>query len=156
MRAAVARAAAAARRAATPERMVFDWGREVVGYLRIARPPDAPAATPTVSLFAVGDAPPRPLDRTARSLPLVTLPGEATWTDVVPRRFRYAAVVGLEGPLAASVLPLSPDALAELPGAVTGEAAEPTVLGLQRPRRTPAEDAVRRRLAEAKEGGGNR
>ena len=70
----------------------------------------------------------------------------------MPRRFRYAAVVGLEGPLAASVVPVSPRALAALPGAITGELGEPGVLGIERPQRIPAEDAVRRRLDEARDG----
>jgi hypothetical protein len=136
-----------------PERVVFDFGREVTGYLRVARPPDAPLQGPSVSLFAVADQPVRPLTPGVGALPLVTLPGSPAWTDVVPRRFRYAAVVGLEGPLEASVLPVAPEALASLPGSVSTEAADPGILGLARtPHRLPAEDAVRRRLQRAEEG----
>jgi hypothetical protein len=135
-----------------PGRVIFDFGREVTGYLRVGRPPDAPLQGPTVSLFAVADRPVRPLTPGSGALPLVTLPGTPAWTDVVPRRFRYAAVVGLEGPLEASVLPVSPHALAALPGSITTEAADPGLLGLARtPRRLPAEDAVRRRLQKAAE-----
>lgn len=144
--------AAAVRRAAAdgPGRVTFDWGREVVGYLRVRHPEQEPAAGPSVSLFAVGEKAVRPLSAGAHALPLVGMPGSVEWTDVVPRRFRYAAVVGMPGPLEASVVPVEAAALAALPGCVHSEATDPGVLGLApRPRRLPAEDTVRRRLQKA-------
>lgn len=134
-----------------PQRVVFDFGREVTGYLEISRPA-GPPVPPRVSLLATGEGPPRPLADPAAAVPVVAVPGSPRWSDVVPRRFRYAAVVGMEGPLEAAVLPVEPDLLEALPGALTGEAATPGLLGLfPRGRRTPAEDAVRRRLMAAEE-----
>ncbi len=149
-------------------RALFDFGRRVTGYLVVEHPPSAPTAPAQVSLFALGDRPlsliaadsggPAPGEVPAaevaegEALPLVTLPGRAVWTDVVPRTFRYAAVAGLRPPVSAAVLEIEPDALAALPGAIRGEAAEPGLAGLPpRPRRTPAEDMVRRRLANGVE-----
>lgn len=155
---------------------VFDFGRPVTGYLVLEHPPSAPAAPAQVSLLAFGDSPPQILGRGPDdigvgetgegeagedddgvsdtgvsdhgSLPLVTVPGRSLWTDVVPRTFRYVAIAGLSEPLAAALLEVDPAALAALPGALRSEVAEPGLHRLgPRPRRTPTEDTVRRRLA---------
>jgi|GEM_PF-600642 len=148
-----------------PIRALFDFGRKVTGYLVVEHPPVAPTAPAQVSLFALGDEPLALVPAAESSevpqvttvvegdaLPMVTLPGRAVWTDVVPRTFRYAAVAGLRPPLSVAVLEIDPTAVAALPGALRSEAAEPGLAGLPpRPRRTPAEDLVRRRLNEADE-----
>lgn len=135
---------AVARRSPGPLRQVFDWGEEVYGYLALHLDPEL-AAEPAVGLLLVGPEPRRPLRDPETALPVVAVPGLPTWTDSVPRRFRYAAVTGLPPVVAAEVLPVDPAAAASLPAPA---AAEPMpLLGLDTPLHlTPAERAVRRQI----------
>lgn len=137
-----------------PFRVAFDWGREVTGYLAITRPaPEASALTPEVALASVGAEPPTPLSHPDRAVALVTLPGDPTWVDTVPRTFRHAAVVGLAGDLTATVLPVDPAALDLLPRPDTPPPRG--VLGLTPPPQpTPAENEVRRKLLKARQADG--
>lgn len=81
-----------------PPQILFDWGREMTGYLILEL---SPSAERTSALLFTGGEPPRPLDEPPAAV--VVLPGRASWTDALPRRFRYALVVGIEGPVAARV-----------------------------------------------------
>jgi len=135
---------AVARRSAPGARELFDWGEEVFGYLSLRLDP-ALAGEPAVGLLLAGAAPRRPLEEAEVAVPIVPLPGLPTWTDSVPRRFRYAAVTGLPGVLAAEVVPVAAEAAALLPAARS--AAPEPLLGLDTPLHlTPAEQAVRRQI----------
>lgn len=136
--------AAVARQSPGALRQVFDWGADVYGYLTLHLDPER-VAEPAVGLLLVGAEPRRPLRDPETALPVVPLPGLPTWTDTVPRRFRYAAVTGLPTIVAAEVLPADPAAAASLPSPA---AAEPIpLLGLDTPLHlTPAERAVRRQI----------
>lgn len=135
---------AAARRSAAGARQLFDWGEEVYGYLTLRLDP-ALAARPAVGLLLTGAAPRRPLEEAEIAVPIVPVPAQATWTDAVPRRFRYAAVTGLPAVVAAEVVPVDPEAAALLPSP-QGFELEP-LLGLDTPLHlTPAEKAVRRQI----------
>lgn len=123
-------------------RVVYDWGREVTGYLALELEPGDQLQT---ALLYTGDSPPRPgIDRPAGAVLL--LPGRRQWLDAAPRRFRYAMVIGIEEPLSARVHALAPDLA---PATVTrllpqGPAG---VLGIEPPPlRTPVEDEVWRKL----------
>jgi hypothetical protein len=132
---------AAARRSAARARHLFDWGGEVHGYLTLRLDP-ALAGEGAVGLLLVGAAPRRPLEEAEIAVPIVPLPGLPTWTDSVPRRFRYAAVTGLPAVLAAEVVPVAAEAAALLP--VAQSSAPTPLLGLDTPLHlTPAERAVR-------------
>ncbi len=131
---------------APPARTVFDWGREVYGYLRLDRAPRAAAAGPGAALLLTGDRPLQPLAEPHQAAPVVVAPAAATWTDTVPRRFRYATVTGLDGLVAAAVLPVDPAAAGRLPPA-PAETGPAGLLGLRvPPQLTPLEKEVRRRL----------
>jgi hypothetical protein len=139
--------------------LLFDWGREVEGYLglRSAWHTQRPAA-----LLFTGDAPRDPLARLrpaegpaeetdagailAAGSPVVSVDGRRNWSDVVPRRFRYAAVVGFRGLQAAWVEPVISEAAAEaLPRSPV--AAATGVFGVTPPpSRSPVEDDVWREL----------
>jgi hypothetical protein len=135
---------AIARRSPPGARQLFDWGGELYGYLTLRLDP-ALAAEPAVGLLLVGAAPRRPLEEAEVAVPIVLVPGLPTWTDAVPRRFRYAAVTGLPAVLAAEVVPVAPEAAALLPTAQS--AAPEPLLGLDTPLHlTPAEQAVRRQI----------
>lgn len=122
--------------------VLFDWGREVTGYLELDFAPEAAAAPPPTSLVFTGTAaPPDPLaERPA--IAAVCMPGETTWSDARPRRFRYVAVVGLRPLVGAGVVELAaPVALA------ADSPPESGVLGIRPPRLpTPVEDEVWRKL----------
>ncbi|HEX2253513.1 MAG TPA: hypothetical protein VHQ65_09620 [Thermoanaerobaculia bacterium] len=144
---------AVARRGEAPGRVVFDFGREVTGYLALIREPAAAAGPSDAALLLTGAEPLAPLEHPRQAVPVVTLPGLPVWTDVVPRRFRYAVVSGLPGLAAAQVLPVFPEALGRLPepraeGLAAGERSEADgIVGLRPPVRTsPTEEAVRRRV----------
>lgn len=188
--------------------VLFDWGREVEGYLvlepgysagaagaagmtggidpeRLPPPPDRlrvallfagprqwaapspiPAAAPRLSGRVPSQGPPLPLvaalPRQPPAAAVLLLPGGREWLDAAPRRFRYALVAGIEGPLAARVYPVEPRAAAGLVAA--SELGDPSqlsdpgqighlgnvsrgVFGIAPPPlRTPVEDEVRRKL----------
>jgi hypothetical protein len=92
-----------------PPQILFDWGREVAGYLILELPPSTER---TAALLFTGEAPPRPLDDPPAAV--VVLPGRGSWTDALPRRFRYALVVGLKEPVVARVQRVDEKAAASL------------------------------------------
>ena len=74
-----------------PPEHLFDWGRQVAGYLTIEVPP---APDLRAGLLYTGDAPPDPhRDRPAASI--LAMPGQRVWRAARPGRFRYAHVVGI-------------------------------------------------------------
>jgi hypothetical protein len=119
--------------------LLYDWGRPVEGYLSLEI---LPAKELGMALLfvgdggATGDQPPDPLagDPTAAVL---ILPGQRDWLDTLPRRFRYALLVGLARPALAAVLPVP------APAAGSPRPSEKRVFGIQGPPlRTPVEDEV--------------
>jgi len=129
----------AAPRAKLPEKppqQLFDWGREVAGYLTVEVRPEPELQ---VGLLFTGDAPPDPRrDRPAG--PVLVMPRERVWRAARPGRFRYALVVGLAQPRSASVRPVDAAVLPRLmarPHSIKG------VFGISPPPlRTPVEDKV--------------
>lgn len=119
-------------------RHVFDFGREVAGYLSLDLPP---GETPGVGLLFTGLERPDPI-RQAPTAAVLVPPGSPGWADARPRRFRYVAVLGLKRPVTAQVrLVNAARAASLLPAPDQGE--EEGVLGLDPPPlRTPVEDEV--------------
>lgn len=119
-------------------RHVFDWGREVVGYLTLDLPPDE---SPVMGLLFTGLERPDPM-REAPAAAVLAPPGSPGWSDARPRRFRYAVVLGLKRPVTARVrLVDAARAASLLPEPV--EKRERGVLGIDPPPlRTPVEDEV--------------
>jgi hypothetical protein len=112
--------------------VLYDWGREVEGYLTLDVPP---SKDPGTGLLFTGAEPPDPR-RTPFTAPVLVLPGRHDWMDAQPRRFRYAVVVGLARPGEASVLPAPARPVSRDPE-------EMKVFGIEGPRlRTPVEDEV--------------
>jgi hypothetical protein len=125
-----------------PPQVLFDWGREVVGYLDLAVQRSDRLG---MALLYTGLTPPDPLAGPPASSILV-LPGKDRWLDVQPRRFRYALVVGAPGPRGARVLPVDESVLGRFPPP-RGTAPVRGVLGVAPPPlRTPVEDEVWREL----------
>jgi hypothetical protein len=159
------------RLAADGSMVLFDWGREVTGYLAL-EPGHEPEMDPDLAqpppdrqrtaLLWTGDVPPRPAGAGAAPAGpdgAVVLPASARqWLDARLRRFRYALVIGIERPLAARVYEIDPGVAARYgmeiagaePGAATAGALPGArgVFGLAAPPRlrTPVEDEVRRKL----------
>jgi hypothetical protein len=125
-----------------PPRRLFDFGREVTGYLLVDV---RPAAEIAAGLVWVGTAPPDPLAQ-PETAGMLVLPGRRSWMDARPRRFRYALIVGL--PAATGTRVQEVDAVKAaglLAPAVPVEARG--VLGIDPPPlRTPVEDEVWREL----------
>jgi hypothetical protein len=120
-----------------PPEHLFDWGRDVAGYLTI----DVPAAPEMrVGLLYTGETPPDPhKDRPAA--PVLVMPRQRVWRSARPGQFRYALVVGIANPRGAGVQPVDPAVLPRLL-----PAAHPLkgVFGITPPPlRTPVEDKVR-------------
>lgn len=129
-----------------PPFRLFDWGRQVTGYLLVdVEPPTAQAQ----GLLYTGNAPPQPSDQRPAT-GIVLMAGRRTWMDARPRRFRYALVVGLgglSGAASARVQEVDPVAAAGLVAPATGSEGERGVLGIvPPPLRTPVEDEVWRQL----------
>ena len=118
--------------------LLYDWGRPVEGYLSLEIPPAKEIGE--ALLFVgdggpTGDLPPDPLAGGPTAAVLI-LPGQRDWMDALPRRFRYALLVGLTRPALAAVLPV-PAASPRRPFEDRG------VFGIQGPPlRTPVEDEV--------------
>jgi hypothetical protein len=111
--------------------VLYDWGREVTGYLAVEVPPSAEMGA---ALLFTGDLPPDPL-RSDPSGSILIVPGRHQWVDARPRRFRYAVILGLVSPASLSVLPVP-----AMPAPVREEKG---VFGiLPPPLRTPVEDEV--------------
>jgi hypothetical protein len=104
---------AVSRVAADGSMLLFDWGREVTGYLELepgyepGLDPDLVPAPPNLQRTALvwtGDQPPQPIGTGLEpSAELVLMPSAHLWLDARLRRFRYALVVGLPRPLGARV-----------------------------------------------------
>jgi hypothetical protein len=113
--------------------VLYDWGREVAGYLSLEL---APAAELEKAILFTGDSPPDPLGSNAASI--LIAPGRHQWLDARPRRFRYVLILGLERPASLAVLPVPETLVPALPARD-----EVGVLGIvPPPLRTPVEDEV--------------
>lgn len=120
---------------------LFDFGREVTGYLNLQMPAGDGLRK---ALLYTGSEPPDPL-RQRPAGAVLALTGRRSWMDTQPRRFRYALVVG-DRPAAARVLPVDPKAADGL-FADGNERKVEGVFGIDPPRlRTPVEDEVWREL----------
>lgn len=127
--------------AASVRRMaLFDWGREVTGYLTLQVPADHGLRT---ALLFTGTRLPDPL-RDPPAGAILAMTGRRSWMDARPRRFRYALVIG-DRPLAARVLPVDPGKVED------GERKVEGVFGIEPPPlRTPVQDEIWRELQEVK------
>jgi hypothetical protein len=122
-----------------PPLRLFDWGREVTGYLLLDVEPPASLAT---GLLYTGHAPPQPVDQRPAA-GILAMPGRRTWMDARPRRFRYVLVVGLPGAVSARVQEVDPVRAAGLVPPPGGPERVRGVLGIvPPPLRTPVEDEV--------------
>lgn len=76
---------------------LFDFGRVVEGYLRIGLDPAAAEGSPGAGLLFLSESrPPRAgLESRRPDVVVIPLPGRDRWQDLHPRRFRFAALVGL-------------------------------------------------------------
>lgn len=119
---------------------LFDWGREVTGYLVLNMPAEDGMRT---ALFYTGTGVPDPLrDRPAGAVLAMT--GRRSWMDVRPRRFRYALVIG-DRPFAARVLQADPEKVVGF--LADGEPKVEGVFGIEPPPlRTPVQDEIWREL----------
>lgn len=70
-------------------RVLLDWGGIVDGYLTL----EVPEEEPLVALAYLGLTRPDPV-RSAPDARIVGTPAQPYWEDAVPRRFRYALLVG--------------------------------------------------------------
>ena len=115
--------------------LLYDWGREVEGYLTLDVPP---SKDPGTGLLFTGTEPPDPR-RAPLTAPVLILPGRHDWMDAHPRRFRYAVVVGLAQPATAEVASVLPAPARP----VSRDPEETKVFGVEGPPlRTPVEDEV--------------
>jgi hypothetical protein len=114
--------------------VTFDFGRQVSGFVNLIPARRSGAR----GLFWIGtEEPPDP-----RSAPpegrLLALVGQGSWTDTVPRRFRYVTVVSLAELAGARAFVLKPTLEKEFVGGRSGSAG---VLGIDPPElRSPVED----------------
>lgn len=112
--------------------VLYDWGREVEGYLTLDLRPSGEQGT---GLLYTGTEPPD-LRSGRFTAPVVIQAGRHDWLDAYPRRFRYAVIVGLSRPMRAAVLP-APARPA------TRDPEDLKVYGVEGPPlRTPVEDEV--------------
>jgi hypothetical protein len=111
--------------------VLYDWRRPVEGFLTLAVQPGDKIGT---ALLFTGEEPPDLLLSRPTAAVMIQA-GRHDWMDAVPRRFRYALLVGLVRPAAAAVIPA--------PAAPPARPVEPRVFGMQGPPlRTPVEDEV--------------
>lgn len=142
---------------------LFDWGREVTGYLVLELAPLEPPAPQasearrrTALLFPGAGAAPDPFARTPGTqdpvpvIPVIVPPGAREWRAPRPGRLRFARILGLPDLVGARIEPLTPDQVAALgdgPAPLGEERVQRGVLGLEPPPlRTPVEDEVWREL----------
>lgn len=119
---------------------LFDWGREVTGYLVLNMPAEDGLRT---ALFYTGAGVPDPLRKRPAGA-VLAMTGRRSWMDVRPRRFRYALVIG-DRPLAARVLQADPAKVAGF--LADGEPRVEGVFGIEPPPlRTPVQDEIWREL----------
>ncbi len=117
--------------------LLYDWGEEVYGFLRIGfEGPAAPA------LLYLDRQVPDPRERSSDDV-MVTLDGESRWRAAAPVRFRYAVIAGEPDVRWVDVLAAGPALVGVYPPAP----APPGLLGLAPPPlRAPVEDEIRRQL----------
>ncbi|HEV7514983.1 MAG TPA: hypothetical protein VGR07_01655 [Thermoanaerobaculia bacterium] len=124
-------------------RTLFDFGREVTGYLHLEVTPDG---VQRAGLLYTGVARLPALPDARPDGAVIILAGRHGWEDACPRRFRYALVVGL-APVAARVQPVDPVAAAALLRQTSQTPRPAGVLGLvPPPLRTPVEHEVWRKF----------
>jgi len=120
--------------------VLYDWGREMTGYVSLELAPATQATDPAEmqkALLFTGDSPPDPL-RSSPSASILIAPGRRVWLDARPRRFRYALILGMVPPASLTVVPV-PETAVPPPAARD----EKGVLGIvPPPLRTPVEDEV--------------
>jgi len=117
---------------------LYDWGREVEGYLTVVRRPEE--ALP--GLVFVGPEAPRPEQRQADSF-LLSPPRAPMWRDSRPRRFRHALILGA-GPIeSVAVLPAE---VADREPALSPVPPAPILGVVPPPRLSPLEAEIRHRL----------
>ena len=117
-----------------PQAVLLDWGQTLSGYLtlRFASSDDV------IGLAYLSDRPPSPV-RQAPDTFIIGTPGQTYWEGAVPRRFRYALLIGLDDLIDARIVVTDPAKLRPIPG---GEA-PPGVLGTPAPRlRSSTEDKI--------------
>lgn len=90
--------------------VLFDFGREVEGYLALEHLPGDETAP---GLLFTGLEPPHPRQARPQEA-VVCMPGRRVWLDARPRRFRYALVLGMERLTAARLYPVGSEAAAAL------------------------------------------
>jgi hypothetical protein len=114
--------------------VTFDFGREVSGFVNVVPATRGGAR----GLFWIGlDHPPDPRSSEPEGR-LFALVGQGSWTDALPRRFRYVTVVSLADLAAARAFILKPELESSL---IVSHADAPGVLGLDPPElRSPVED----------------
>lgn len=125
--------------------VLFDWGREVEGYLNLQH--RSRSGQPS-GLLLVGSSLP-PLAPEAGET-VITVAGAAAWRDVVPRRFRYALVLGVEALEGAWVEPVDGALLERLPPPAAAPGGRNSAGGVRwiepPPLETPVQHEVRRKL----------
>lgn len=120
------------------QRVLLDWGGVIEGYLTL----EMPQEQPIVGLAYLGLGRPDPV-RQAPDAYIVWTPGQPYWEDVVPRRFRFALLVGVGGASNPRVVVTQPSRVQ----AVEAGRRPPGVLGLAAPRLvSPLENEVWREL----------
>ena len=127
---------------------IFDWGREVAGYLSC----DLRSGDGLPGLLYVGAEPPDPTRRPPDAV-IMPIPGRRFWQDAQARRFRYALLVGVQ-PLRRVEVDLldrePPEVVAELFAAPSGRHG---VFDLQPPRSySTVDEAVWNRLEKEARG----
>ena len=120
--------------------VTFDWGESVTGYLAL----EYPIERSPVALVYLSEEPPDP----ASSRPAAVMAGVEggwLWSDVLPRRFRYATVLVRDGKVTGAMVYLTdPEKSAPL---IPTEHGMRGVFGLRSENlRTPLEDEFRREL----------
>ena len=124
-------------------RTIFDFGREVTGYLHLEIPPVSEQRAGL--LFTASRGVPDPLSERPSGA-VITIPDRHGWEDACLRRFRYVMVVGLS-PRGARVQPVASGDPGQIAALLPREVRTPGVLGIEPPPlRTPVENEVWRKL----------
>lgn len=121
-------------------KVLFDWGREVSGYLFF----DLPSQDHPPALAWYGDRPPDPFERSPDEV-LIFTPGLDQWRAIHPRTFRHVLLIGVAPKRRIEVRRLVPELVESLapPPPIDG------VFGIEPANRyTPAEELVWERLRD--------
>jgi len=117
--------------------LLYDWGEEVFGFLRLRFARAEPSA-----LLYFGAEPPDPRQHPADAL-VVGLSGDKLWRSATPLRLRYLLIGGDAELRGVEILPFGPEYAAAYPPPWPPAG----LLGLTPPQlRTPVEDEIRREL----------